>query len=100
MEISEAQKIVARERARWFSFARKLSDDALLRRHERLFNGFAMLFALATLPTWFFGGPLGIVGVVLAIGGEVVAARHCSGVGNQCRGVREILKSQLHESSA
>ena len=100
MESSEAQKIVARERARWFAFSPRLSDEALLRRRERLFNGFTMVLALATLPTWFFGGLLGTLGMFLAIAGEVVAARYFSNLGNQCRDVRELLRSRFHESSA
>ena len=94
----DTNTIVERERARRFAFAAKLSDDELLRRHERLFNGFTMFFALAILPTWFFGGgPLGTLGVFLAIAGEVLIARHLSGLGNQCRDAREVLMNQAHE---
>jgi hypothetical protein len=100
MDITEAQKRVSRERARWFSSSSAgFSDDELLRRRERLFNGITIFLALAILPTWFFGGgPLGL-GVFLVIGGEIVAARHCSHLGNECRDARAFLTNVSHESS-
>jgi hypothetical protein len=91
MDITEAQKRVSRERARWFSVATKLSDDELLRRHERLFKGLAMFLAISIIPSWFVLGPLS-TWQFLIFPGELLAAIHFSDLGNQCRDVREILK--------
>lgn len=96
----EPKTIVAREKARWFAFSTKLSDDELLRRHERVFNGFTMFFALAILPTWFCGGPLGSIGIFLAIAGEIFIARRLSDLGNQCRDAREVLMIRDHEQNS
>jgi hypothetical protein len=91
MDITEALKCASRERARWFSVAAKLSDDELLRRHERLFKGLAMVFAISIIPSWFVLG-LRSTWLFLIFPGELLAAVHFNGLGNQCRDVREILK--------
>jgi len=95
MDIAEAEKCLRRERSRWLPFAARLSDDELLRRRERLFNGLAMFFAFAILPSWFFGGLLGVYGQSGVIVGEIFAARHFSDLGNRCRDGREILRNRV-----
>jgi len=107
MDITEAQKIVSRERAGWLFVAAKLSDDELLRRRERLHNGLAMFFAIAVLVGYFVLPILwGQIGERIAIYGTwgtliafIFAARQHSVTANHCREVREYLKSQLHEPS-
>ncbi len=95
MDITEAQKCLSRERSRWFSVSSKVSDDELLRRRERLFNGLTIFFGMAVLPSFFLAGQFGIIGWWLCLATEVFAARHYSKEADECRDARQILKVQI-----
>ena len=108
MDISDAQKLLSRERTRWFAAAAgKLSDDGLLRRHERLFNGMTMIFAIGCLIGYFvlpmiwgqIGEYVAIYGTWSTIVGFFIAARQCSVAANRCRAARRLLNSK-YEASA
>jgi hypothetical protein len=94
MDIAEAQKCVSRERTRWFSVFSDVPDDELLRRRERWFNGWAMFFGMAVLPSYFWAGQFGIIGWWLCLAAEVLAARHYSKEADECRDARQALKGQ------
>ena len=102
MDITEAQKIVSRERAAWLFVSAKLTDDELLRRRERWHNGLAMFFVFALLVGYFvlptlwshIGEQVAIYGTWGTLVGFIFAARQHSTLGNRCRDVREFLRSQ------
>jgi hypothetical protein len=109
MDISDAHKLVGRERARWFAAAAgSLSDDQLLCRHERLFNGITMTLAIGCLVGYFvlpilysqMGEYASIYGTWGTLVGFFIGARQCSVTANRCRAARKLLNSQLHEPSA
>jgi hypothetical protein len=93
MDILQAQKVVRRERSRWFSFATRMADDELMRRRERLLNGLTVFLALATLVGWFvFLGVFGDFGGFCILFACIVLGRQCSEEADECRAVRELLK--------
>ena len=92
MDVGTAHKQLERERDRWFSRAAEISDDELLRRRERFFNGLTLFFGAAVLPSAFICGSFGGWGQ-LCFWGEIWIARRCSVVANQCRDAREILRA-------
>ena|SRR6478672_8026614 len=96
MDAIHAQEFANRERARWFNVGSKHSDDELLRRREQLFNGITLFLGVAIMPSIFFASGLGYFVLV----GEVLAARKCSVIANRCRDSRQILRSQLQQTSA
>jgi len=109
MDILDAQKLVSRERARWFAAAAgSLSDDEVLCRHERLFNGMTMILAVGCLVGYFIlptlwgqiGEHAAIYGTWGTLIGCIVCARQCSVTANRCRSARRLLNSQSHEPSA
>ena len=109
MNISDAHKLVSRERARWFAAAAgSLSDDQLLCRHERLFNGMTLTLAIGCLVGYFalptlwgqFGDHAAIYGTWGTFVAFFISARQCSVTANRCRAARKLLNSQLHEPSA
>ena len=100
MDIAEAQKMVARERSRWFAkAAHNLSDDELLCRHERVFNGMTMILAIACLVGYFvlptlwghFGGYASTYGTLGTLVVCFLSARKCSVTANRCRDARKLL---------
>lgn len=72
----------------------RLSDDELLRRRERLFNGLTLFFGAAVLPTAFCAGGY------LFLVGEVWAARRCSAIADECRDARQLLGGQAEDCQA
>jgi hypothetical protein len=102
MDILDARKIISRERARWFAAAAgSLSDDKLLCRHERLFNGMTLTLALGCLVEYFvlptLWGHFGDYAMIYGTWGTLVAffisARQCSVTANRCRTARKLLNS-------
>jgi hypothetical protein len=93
MDSPQAQKVVRRERSRWFFFATGLADDELMRRRERLLNGLTMFLALTTLVGYFvFLGVFGTFAGGCILFACIVLGRQCSEEADECRDVRELLQ--------
>jgi len=108
MDISDAHKLVSKERARWFAAAGSLSDDHLLCRHEHLYNGLTMALAISCLVGYFvfpllysrMGECAAICGTWGTLVGCFIGARQCSVTANRCRAARKLMNSHSHETSA
>lgn len=92
MSILEAQEYVFRERTRWLSVPPRIPDDDLMRRRERLLNGFAKTFGFAALISFFIAGEWGFAGWYIAVAGTAIAARQSSKEADHCRDVRQFLQ--------